>query len=227
MKIIIVGLGSFGGSLAVYLTNAGHEIIGIDLDMNRVEFYKDKITHTINLDVTDQFTVSGLPIKSTDLVIMAIGENQGASVLGTANFKTLGAKKIIGRAISSVHETILVALGIETIIRPEKESARKWYKKLTTKYLEESFELNREYSIVELRLPEKYIGKTVGEIDFRNNYNLVALTTIQESMVSSPLGGATIHKTVQGVVQHNTILTQDDIIVVYGKNDDIQRFLDK
>lgn len=227
MKIIIIGLGSFGGSLAGYLTNAGHEVIGIDKDMIKVEYYKDKITHTINLDATDQFTVSGLPLKTTDLVIIAIGENQGASVLCTANFKTLGAKKIIGRAISSVHETILIALGIDTIIRPEKESARKWYKKLTTRYLEESFELNKEYSIVELRLPDIYIGKTVGEIDFRNKYNLVALTTIKESEIASPLGGTRMQKEVQGVVLHETVLSKDDLIVVYGKNEDIQRFLDR
>ncbi|MGI9525838.1 MAG: potassium channel family protein [Weeksellaceae bacterium] len=227
MKIIIVGLGSFGGSLAGYLTSAGHEVIGIDKEMTKVEFHKDKITHTINLDATDPFTVKGLPIKTTDLVIIAIGENQGASVMCTANFKTLGAKKIIGRAISTVHENILVALGIETIIRPEKESARKWYKKLTTKYLEESFELNKEYSIVEVRIPDKYIGKTVGEIDFRNKYNLVVLTTIRENELTSPLGGTKVQKEVQGVAMHSTVLEKDHLLVVYGKNDDIQRFLDR
>lgn len=227
MKIIIVGLGSFGGSLAGYLTDSGHEVIGIDKDLTKVDLYKDKITHSISLDATNQFVVSGLPIESTDLVVIAIGENQGASVLCTANFKTLGAKKIIGRAINSVHETILMALGIETIIRPEKEAARKWYKKLTTEYLEETFELNKEYSIVELRLPEIYIGKTVGEVDFRNKYNLVVLTTLKENAIKAPLGGKKTMLEVQGIAKYDTVLTKDDIIVVYGKNDDIQRFLNK
>ena len=225
MKYIIIGLGGFGSSLAQYLTNMGHEVIGIDSKMDRVDFYKDKITHTICMDATDLFTMSGLPIKDTDMVIVAIGEEQGASIMCAANLKTLGAKKIIGRAISTVHETVLYAIGVEIIIRPEKEAARKWSKKLSNENLEETFELNRDYSIMEVRVPEKYDGKTIAEIDFRNNYNLVALTTVKEKAINSPLGGRRKNKEVHGVVQNHTILHKDDVIVVYGKNRDIDKFL--
>lgn len=73
MKYLIVGLGNFGASLAEKLTSQGNEVIGIDTRMNKVDSLKEKVTHTICMDATDEFTVSGLPLKDTDVVVVAIG----------------------------------------------------------------------------------------------------------------------------------------------------------
>lgn len=87
MKYIIVGLGNFGSSLATKLTSQGHEVIGIDIDMDKVERYKESISHTICIDSTSENAVSGLPIAQTDVVLITIGEDQGQNVMVTALFK--------------------------------------------------------------------------------------------------------------------------------------------
>ena len=92
MKYIIIGLGSFGASLAEKLTAQGNEVIGIDINMQKVEALKEKISHTICLDATDEHTVNGLPLKDTDIVIVAIGENQGTNVMVSALLKNLKVK---------------------------------------------------------------------------------------------------------------------------------------
>ncbi len=84
MKYIVIGLGNFGASLAQKLTEQGNEVIGIDIDMTKVEANKEKISHTIAMDATDEFTVAGLPLKDTDIVLVAIGEDQGANIMTTA-----------------------------------------------------------------------------------------------------------------------------------------------
>ena len=81
MKYIIFGLGNFGASLAQKLTEAGNEVIGVDNDMDKVDALKESISHTVCMDSTDQFTVSGLPLKDADVVIVAIGEHQGLSLI--------------------------------------------------------------------------------------------------------------------------------------------------
>ena len=81
MKYIIVGLGSFGASLAEKLTAQGNEVIGIDSKMSKVDLLKEKISHTICLDATDETIVSGLPLKDTDMVIVTIGEDKGAKLV--------------------------------------------------------------------------------------------------------------------------------------------------
>jgi len=225
MKYIVVGLGSFGGPLAKKLTEQGNEVIGIDTDMNRVENYKEKISHTICMDATDEFTVSGLPLKDTDMVVIAIGENKGANVMATALFKNLQVKRLISRAIEPLHEKVLYAIGVDEIVHPEEESAERWAKKLCLKGVVDSYELGDDYSIVEVNLPPKYDGKTIKEIGVRENYGLLVLTTISNREEKSLIGKSRNINKVEGVASPNNVLNKNDILVVYGSNDDIKRFL--
>ena len=226
MKYIIVGLGNFGGSLAEKLTKQGNEVIGIDSNMVKVDAYKSIISHTICIDSTDQFTMSGLPIKNTDVVIVAIGEDQGANIMTTAVMKNLNAKRLISRAISPLHETILQAIGVDEIVHPEEETAERWAKKLCIKGVVDSFELNGEYSIVEINVPKIYVGKTLGEIGFRKNHEVIVLTTIKIGEEKNLIGLVKKINEVQGVASRSTLLHEGDIMVIYGSNKDIKKLLD-
>lgn len=225
MKYIIIGLGNFGASLAEKLTEEGNEVIGIDTNMDKVDNFKERISHTICMDATDEFTVSGLPLRDTDMVIIAIGENQGANVMATALFKNLQVKRLISRAINPLHEKVLHAIGIDEIVHPEEETAERWAKKLCLKGVVDSFELSDDYSIVEIDLPSKYAGKTIREINIRRVYNLLVLTTISNKEVKSVIGRSRNVARVGGLASPDNILNRGDILVVYGANKDIKRFL--
>lgn len=225
MKYIIVGLGSFGASLAVKLTEEGNEVIGIDTNMNKVENYKERISHTICMDSTDEFTVSGLPLKDTDMVIVAIGEDKGANIMTTALFKNLQVKRLISRSIDTLHEKVLHAIGVDEIVHPEEESAERWAKKLCLKGVVDSFELSDDYSIVEVNVPLKFDGKTIREINIRETYNLLVLTTITNKEEKSIVGKTRNVTKVKGVASPDNILNKADILVVYGANKDIKKFL--
>lgn len=225
MKYIIIGLGNFGSSLAAKLTAQGNEVIGIDTDMNKVENFKEKISHTICMDSTDEFTVSGLPLKQTDMVIVAIGENQGANVMTTALFKNLNVKRLISRAINPLHERVLQAIGVDEIVHPEEETAERWAKKLCLKNVIDSFELSDDYSIVEANVPDEFVGLTIKEVHIRKKYNLIVLTTIKKSETTSLIGRSITQELVQGIATPDTMLNKDDLLVVYGHNDDIERLL--
>jgi trk system potassium uptake protein len=224
MKYIIVGLGNFGASLGEKLTAQGNEVIGIDTDMSKVDLYKEKISHTICLDALDEFTVSGLPLSDTDVVIIAIGKDQGANVMATALFKNLQVKRLISRAINPLHERVLQAIGVDTIVNPEEETAERWAKKLCLQNVVDSFELSDDYSIIEINVPGKYVGKTIAEIELRSKYNILALTTIKKTEVKSVLGKTRSVNEVQGVISPNTVLEKDDILAVYGSNKDLRNF---
>lgn len=224
MKYIIVGLGSFGSSLAIKLTEMGNEVIGVDKTMSLVDLYKEKISYTICLDATDEFAVSGLPLKETDIVIIAIGKNQGTNVMVTALFKNFLVKKLFSRAINLLHEKVLLAIGVDEIVHPEEETAERLAKKLCLTNVIDSFELNSNYSIIEINLPDKFVGKTIKEIELKTKFNLLALTTIKETKKQSSLGNTVYEKKVQGVASANTVLKKNDILVVYGSNKDLRNF---
>lgn len=227
MKYIIVGLGVFGSSLAEKLAAQGNEVIGVDSKMQRVNELKDKITHVVCLNVTDATAVETLPLKNTDVVIICIGEDQGVNIMATAMFKNLNVKRLIGRSLNPLHENVLQAIGIHEIVRPEEETAERWAKKLCLKGAVDSFELNDNYSIVEIVTPSTVVGKTIEEIGFRKEYNILVLTIVKNVEQRSIMGTTRVIADVQGIPTPDTILKKDDILVVYGSNKAIKHFVDK
>lgn len=225
MKYIVFGLGSFGASLAEKLTAKGHEVIGIDRSMDKVDFLKERISHTICMDATDEFTTAGLPLEETDIVIVAIGEDQGANIMVTALLKNLKVKRLISRAINPLHEKVLQAIGVDEIVHPEEETAERWAKKLCLTGLVDSFELGKKYSIVEVKVKESLIGKTIREAAIRRQFNLLVLTTLKKKESSGPFSTDEKAVRAQGVASPDLLIEEGDVLVVFGANEDITRFL--
>ncbi|WP_026898980.1 potassium channel family protein [Daejeonella oryzae] len=214
MKFIVFGLGHFGEALAVRLTEMGHEVIGVDNSMKKVEQLKDGITHTICMNSTDRDAVSSLPLKDVDAVIVAIGEDESASLLTTALLKQLNVKRIIGRVVSDLQKTVLDAMAIQEYVLPEEESAERLAMRLDLEEVVDSFKISEKYSIVEAKVPKRYIGKTVEKADFINSYKVLVLTLIKENMID---GNKNLSKEASGIATAQTVLEENDILVLFGE----------
>lgn len=227
MKYIVIGLGYFGSALAARLTSMGNEVIGVDRDFQKIEAVKDRITHTIAIDSTDLKAINTLPLDETDVVIVAIGEDFGASLMTMALLKQLEVKRLICRAISPLHKGIIEAMGVGEVIMPEQESAEHLAAVLDMKNVLNTFELADGYGIVEVIVPTNLEGRTIGEIDFRGNYRL-NIVTIKKKVVKKNI--IRVNKetyVVAGVVTPETKLDTDDIIVLFGASADLRDFLKK
>lgn len=225
MKFIIIGLGNFGSSLGAKLTHLGHEVIGVDINMGKVEAMKELLTHTIMMNSTDPQAVTHLPLRETDIVIVTIGEDEGANIMVTALMKQLKVKRLISRAINPLHQTVLEAMGVDEIVHPEEETAARFAKMLNVQGIINSFELGGEYNIVEANVPARYTGKTLEEAAIGRNYNVVVLTTIKILEQKNLLGVSRKVRQVQEVASSHTKLEAGDRLVLYGNIQDIQRLL--
>ncbi|QLE01243.1 TrkA family potassium uptake protein [Galbibacter sp. BG1] len=224
MKIIVFGLGNFGSSLALKLTESGNEVIGVDLKMEKVNLLKDKIAHTICLDATNELAYDTLPMKDANIAIVAIGENEGAAIITTAILKDKTEAKIISRSLSPVHDTVLKAMGITNIIHPEQEAAANLTGKINLKNVLDNFNLDDEYSISEVQANESFQGKSLHELDFRKKYNLNVVTIIRPCEKRNFLGNKLKKKEVIGLPDNNTKIQKNDQLIVFGKNEDIANF---
>ncbi|MFN6946178.1 MAG: potassium channel family protein [Cytophagaceae bacterium] len=222
MKYIVIGLGNFGSSLATTLTQMGHEVIGVDNNMQKVDSMKDKITHAVCLDCTDMHAISTLPLKDTDVVIVGIGEDVGSSLMATATLKQLKVKKLISRSINPLHHTVVEAIGVDEIISPEEESAERLAKRLEMKGVIDSFYITDEYNILEAKIPHRYVGKTIAESDFRSRYNINILTIIR---ISDPTNKDHKKGKVLGVVGPDVKMIENDILVLFGRLSDLEKLL--
>lgn len=227
MKIIIFGLGNFGMSLALSLTESGNEVVGVDKQMEKVNIVKDKIAHSICLDSTNELAYQALPIKQTDIAVVAIGENEGAAIITTAIIKKLSTAKVISRSLSPIHDTVLQAMGITSIVHPEQEAAEKLTNKINFKNIIDNFKIDEKYSISEIKTPIEFVGKTIQELDFRSKYKLNIITIIRKNEKTNLIGNATSVMEVVGIPAANTVIEANDVLVVFGLNDDITKICHK
>lgn len=214
MKFIVFGLGHFGSALAIRLTEMGHEVIGVDNKMPRIEQLKNDITHTVCLNSTDKDAVKSLPLKDAHAVIVAIGEDESASLLTTALLKQLEVKRIISRVVSDLQKTVLIAMSIQEFIMPEVESAERLAMRLDLKEVVDSFKISEKYSIVEGLVPKKFVGMTVGDADFINGYKVLVLTLIRIHSGEDPLKST---REVTGIATAKTVMQESDILVLFGE----------
>ncbi len=224
MKIIVFGIGNFGMSLSLSLTETGNEVIAIDKQMDKINLVKDKISHAICMDSTNELAYEAVPLKDADKVIVAIGENEGAAIITTAIIKKLCNAKIISRALSPIHDTVLEAMGIHSIVHPEQDSADRLTKQINFKSTLENYQLDHNHTISEVRAKKEFFGKTLHELDSIDTYHLTLITIIRNIEKKNLMGKKRIIKETIGRTSPNTVVLEGDILVVFGNNKDIEKY---
>lgn len=225
MKFIVIGLGNFGSALSARLTSMGHEVIGIDGNREKTEGFKDVITQTICLDCTNEQALATLPLKECDYAIVTIGEDFGASVMTTALLKQAGVKKLVSRAISPLHHKVIEALGVDLILQPEYDAASRFADSVLFSGVSNSYDVTDDYKIIEARLPDRYDGLLLSEVDFTNRHSLLVLTVIRAEESKSIFGQIQHKKRSLGLPSASQKLIKGDQIVLFGKLKDIELLL--
>lgn len=130
-RVLVIGLGRFGTSLAESLTDAGHEVVAVDIDMDRVSAIKDRVTLAAQLDATDPAALRSVDAASATIAVVAMGASFEAAALSVVAVKELGVAKILARARSLARGKILAAVGATRIIELEAEMAKQVSRTLT------------------------------------------------------------------------------------------------
>lgn len=226
MKFIILGLGNFGYNLAKALIIDDNEVFGVDNDFSKVEKYKEELTHTVSIDVTDEQSINHLPLSDADTVIIAIGEDVGASISATALIKKNFQGRIIARSISNIHTSILEAMGIEEILKPEEEYAYELAHRINVREALKSMDLPGEFEIMEVKIPQSIIGMTLKELDIKVSFQAHIVTVIKQTPTKNIFGNTIMSADVFGILHSTYVFEENDILLIFGKIKNINKFLD-
>jgi trk system potassium uptake protein TrkA len=225
MRVVIVGLGNFGANLGLALIEDGHEVIGVDSRTERVEKYKDELTSTVRLDMTEISSMRYIPWTDTDICVIAIGEDVGASITTIAQIVKVFNGRIIARSISDVHKSVMESMNIKEIVEPESEYAHELAKVIGFNNLIKSMDLPGEYEIAEIQVPSHLIGKSMAEIDSIRKYNVEIITTIRNTEIKNIFGNKSIKPLVTGIMDPDYVFNSIDLIIIFGKNKNIESFI--
>lgn len=210
-QFVIIGCGRFGSAVAQELTKLGREVMVVDIDPDVIQNMSNIVTYAVQADVTDANTVRTLGIGNFDTAIVTMGANIQGSMLATLLVKETGVKKVISKAQSKVHSQILYKIGADRVIFPEREMGIRLAKNLVSKNVLEFIELSEDYSVIELRVSEDWVGKTLEELEMRKKYgvNVVAIKNLDNVNISV-LGSYRIQ--------------ENDRLVVIGQNENLNKF---
>ena len=168
----ILGLGIFGSTIAKTLSEFGSDVIAVDKyeeNVNRIEPY---IAKGVVGDFTDIELLRTIGLEDCDAVVIATGTYLEASVLGVLNCKKLGIKHIIAKAKNKNYREVLEEIGSTIVVQPEKESGVRVAKNLLRTNSEDIVRLDDSTSVVEFYPPERWIGKSLIQLDLRRKYDI-------------------------------------------------------
>ena len=210
----IIGLGKLGQTLAETLTADGKEVLVIDVDADKINAIADTVTNAIIGDCTNDSVLKAAGVADYECAIVCIAENINANVLLTLKLKEMGIKKVIARAINDGHRRVLEKIGADMIIFPERDIGERLAFTLSRDRVTDFIEF-KGFQIAEITVPEKWIGKTVIELDIRKKYGItiVAVTALDGTVTVSPSA--------------TRPFTAGDLISIAGSDDQVQSCLKK
>ena len=223
MKCIIIGLGTYGRVLVDELSALGHEVIAVDSDANRVERVKDLCDGAFQIEATDELALSVLPLKKVDIVIVAIGENLGASVRVVALLKKLGVQHIYARAIDNVHKNILQAFSIDKILIPEERAARSLVREIELGTRIHLFRVDDKYCVYKFQIPDQFVGMLPNNLRLYEEFQLKIIAIKKAKKVQNFLGIEYNDSEVVNITKENEPLEANDKLVCYGKESDFRK----
>lgn len=211
-EFAVFGLGEFGSSIAIALEENGCQVMAIDRDEEKVQALSEYVTHAACANVADQAVVKSLGVQNMDGVIVGIGEDMESSIMATICAKECGVPYVLAKANSDIHATVLKKVGADQVIFPEKATGVRLGRNLASGNFIDTIELSKKFSMVEIEVPKKWIGKNIRQLSLRSKgINIIAKKGDMEDIVL--------------IVDPDKIIQGDETFIIIGSNHDLEREL--
>lgn len=211
-SFVVIGLGSFGTTVATELTRFGNRVAGVDSDERTVSQLADTLASAIILDATDEGALREAGIDRYDVALVAIGDNLEASILTVMNLKLLGIETIWVKASSKAHHRILAKLGVDRVILPEQEMGRHIAQMLNNPAVQDYVSLGNGYVVVTIAIPEHLSGHELASLGLGETHDLRLLGVMRGTEFRHSAKDA--------------LLETDDKLILLGKRGDVRTFGD-
>ncbi len=187
---LIIGMGTFGKTLAERLLELGNEVMIVDEDSATIDELSTQFSNAVIADCSNKDVLATLDVPTFDVCFVAIAQDFQASLEITGLLQELGAKNIISKAKSELQAKCLLKCGADEIIFPERDIAYKLGTKFATKHIFDYLELTNGYGVFEIKMPASWIGKAVKDLNVRQKHGVNILAVKQKDTGLVPLQDA-------------------------------------
>lgn len=212
--VLLIGMGKFGQLLGENLLEMSDEVMIVDKDEDKINALAPKYSGAMIANCMNEDNLKAMDIPSYDVCVVAIGDDFQSSLEITSILKDLGAKYVVSRANTDIQRKFLLRVGADEVIYPNRDIAEKLAVKLNAEKVYDYFELDSQYSIFEIAVPQKWYNKTILQCNPRGNYGINVLTIKKGSKIQ-PSPGA------------DYMFEDGDHMVVFGNTEEIIKFANK
>jgi trk system potassium uptake protein TrkA len=212
-RVVVLGLGRFGASLALELVRRGIDVLGIDRDSRLVQRHADELTHAAVADTTDPEALRQLDVPDYDRAVVGIGNDLEASILTTAVLVDLRMSDIWAKAISRQHAKILERVGAHHVVLPEHDMGER-VAHLVTGSMIDYIEFDDDFAMAETTAPHHIMGRPLADTVVRTRHRVTVVA------IKRP-GESFTYATPETVVQDG------DLLIVSGRIEDVEAFANR
>jgi trk system potassium uptake protein TrkA len=222
LKVIVVGLGRFGSTLAVHLSREGAEVLAVDRSTRLVEAIAEEVTVAVGFDATDLTNLEAYDVGSMDVGVVAIGENFESSVLVTMHLKNLGVPQVYAKALNEMQESVLCRVGADQVVKPEEDMGDRLASHLLHNSVVDFVELPLGYSLRRIRVPEEWSDQSLADLGLLSKFKL-NLVQVRRTL---PAGQEGDEPSVDRIPMPDgtMVLRSGDEIDVFGPDEELKKF---
>ena len=211
---VVLGLGSFGMSLARELAELGCEVVAVDQDKDKVREIADEVSYAMCADIGEPGVLESLGGRNLDGALVATAENLEASIMATISAKEAGIPFVMAKARNRVHESVLDKVGADYVVYPERDMGKRVARILLSNSFKDWIELSPKFSMVETDIPKSWVGKTLLELNLRERYHINVVAVIYADGMTDV------------ILDAKRTLPADSKVVMVGANEDLEHFKD-
>jgi len=191
-------------------------VLAVDADKDRIDTLKTQVSHAVCMEAADKENLEALGIKDMEVVIVSLGPKMEDSILTTLYLHEMKVKRIMAKALTMDHVKILEAVGATDVIYPEKDMAERIALKLSNPNILEYLPMTAGYGIQEIAPPERFIGKSLRELDLRKKYDILVIAIKELVPEKTTL-----------VPPADFVIKDSDILVILGEDETVARVFNK
>ena len=209
-SFLLIGIGRFGKHIAKTLYDLDFEVMAVDQNEERINDVLSFVTSARIGNATNEEFLRSLGVNNYDACIVGIGNQFQSALEITSLLKELGAKKVISRASRDVEKKFLLRNGADEVVYPQKQMAVWTAIRSSNDHILDYVALDSEFNVYEIDIPDSWLGKTVGQLNIRREYQLNILA-IKEGGKMNP------------AITPDTLLDQGKTLLVLGKYEQVER----
>lgn len=208
----VIGLGKFGMALARELSRLGKPVTAVDADPAKTREAQSFAQQAFTADATRRRSLVAMGLADAEVAVVSLGGEMDRASQGVLHLHDLGVSKIVAKALTEAHATMLARIGASEIVFPEQEMAFRLAEQLGSQHVLNYVPLGSGFAVLEMAAPGAWVGRTLAELDVGRAFGIQVLALrelVPERTSVAPPAGQTVK--------------DSDVLVVLGPDAAIDR----